>query len=171
MTAAIDGVHCTWVTAWRPTWATNPASTSSSAAIADSRSPSGSSTDADAGVGGPAQLVEVLEGGEHDVLVDAEVDEAGDLVDAELAQVVDLGQARLGRAEQPGRADVALEGVVHDHGDLVGVELVEVGHRRRRRPARRLAGLGEARRLPLHLVDEVGRRLEVVEERLAHERA
>ena len=39
-----------------------------------------------------------------------------------------------------------------------------------RRRARR-AGLGEARQLPLRLVDEVGRRAQVLEERLAHEAA
>ena len=49
-----------------------------------------------------------------------------------VAQLVDLGEAALGCAEQPGRAHVALEGVVHDHGDLVGIELVEVGNRRSR---------------------------------------
>jgi hypothetical protein len=101
------------------------------------------------------RLVEVLEAIEHGVLVDAEVDEAGDLVDAQLTQLVDLGEAALGCAEQPCRAHVALEGVVHDHGHFVGIELVEVGNRGTVR--RGATGLGEARGLPLDLVDEVGR--------------
>ena len=100
-------------------------SSSSPSALVDVSGTGSASITVGAGLLRPAQRVEVGQRVEHRRLVDAEVDQAGDLVDAEPAQPLDGGQAALRRAEQPGRADVALEGVVHDHGHLVLGEVVE----------------------------------------------
>ena len=60
---------------------------------------------------------------EHLRLVDAEVDQAGDLVDAHRRRAIEHAAALVGRTEQGGRARVALEGI--------GDELLalRVGHR------------------------------------------
>ena len=79
--AASDGVHCRWVTPWRATSAAtrvvgrrrSPARGARRAATPASRA---------AGVDRGLGLEQQLERGEHVVGVDAEVDEAGDLVDA-----------------------------------------------------------------------------------------
>ena len=106
-TAAIDGVHWRWVTSWRRSWAATDRSRGR-------RAPSSSVSPSPlVGMSGPwrrprsagrvAGAAQRVEAGcaEHRGLVDAEVDQAGDLVDAEPAQPLHRGQAALGVPNSP----------------------------------------------------------------------
>ena len=117
-------------------------------------------------LGGAAALphaVEVAQPVEDGVGVDAEIDQAGDLVHADGAEAVGHFQAHVGRAEQAAGAKVALEGVVHNslHLGLGQVAVFGWGHTA-------VAPAGEGRAVPASLADEVGRGAQVFQKRPAH---
>jgi hypothetical protein len=82
-----------------------------------------------AGLAHRGQLVEALQ---HGLRIDAEVDQAGDLVDSPLAQLPDPPQAGFRRAEEPAGLEVALEGAHQEGPPVLLAELLQVLARRQR---------------------------------------
>ena len=112
-----------------------------------------------------AQFVQVGQVFEHHSRIDAEVDQAGDVVDADGLDRVDHRQTALGRTEQAAALVVALERMLEQRVHLVLGQTAQVN--RTRRGVHALAAL-EGRERPGVLLDQVQRAAQILDQRLSH---